>query len=321
MNKTQKLKYLGIGVAAVLLLALIGAFALSRVNVAYASGFISKKNLDLRVKQVQFAYDLQTMGTMYQDPDYAANAQRGILEQMVAENLLMRQASKSGISVTDQERQQHIDELMSWLLETYFYGSEEFLLEILAGYELTKPELESYLVDTLAVYKLREQMGADIIVDDDQARLYYDAHSDHYNFPEMIRVSHILVEDLESAQDILAQIRSGKSFAELAEIHSLDYLSGAMGGELGIRPRGYFVSEFDDAAWEMSTPGQLSEPIETQYGYHVIRFDEKIAARDRSYQEVEELVKEDLWEELEEIMWANYLEELRARSRFFIFLR
>ncbi|MDP3487325.1 MAG: peptidylprolyl isomerase, partial [Bacillota bacterium] len=207
------------------------------------------------------------------------------------------------------------------LQEEYFSDSEDSLNEALSHYKLTMKELESYLTETLEVYKLREEMGSAIVVPDAEAELFYQAHSEEFNIPEMIRVSHILVTDLKLAEQLVAQLKSGKDFAELASQQSIDTISAAVGGDLNWRTRGEFLPEFDDAAWALSKAGQLSDIVTTTHGYHIIRLDERLGARDRSYAEVEESVKEHLREELEAKMWGTYLDELRTRSRIFIFIK
>lgn len=321
MIKSRSLRLWGLVVGVILVVTIVAAFAISRVSVAYAGGFVSRSSLELRVKQVQFAYDLQALGTSTHDPEFASKERRGILEQMIAERFLLREAAKQGIIITEEERQDHIVEVMSWLQAQYFGDSEESLLEELSSYDLSKAELESYLTETLEVYKLREEMGSTIEVLDADAELFYQAHSEDYNIPEMIRVSHILVTELSLAEQLLAQLKSGQDFAELASEHSIDTISAAVGGDLNWRVRGEFLPEFDEAAWALSRPGELSGLVTTTYGHHLIRLEERLAARDRSYAEVEELVKEHVKEDLEAKMWTSYLEELRTRSRIFIFIK
>lgn len=321
MTKSRRLRLWGLGVVALLIVVSTGAFAISRVSVAYAGGFVSRNSLELRLKQVQFAYDLQALGTSMHDPDFAANERRGILEQMIAERFLLREAAKKGIVITAEERQEHIVEVISWLQTEYFNQSEDYMLEVLSNYNLTMDELESYLTETLEVYKLRDEMASTIVVPDADAELYYQAHSEEFDIPEMIRVSHILVTDLALAEQILAQLKSGQDFAQLASQQSIDTISAAVGGDLNWRVRGEFVPEFDDAAWALSSTGQLSGIVATEHGYHIIRLEERLAARDRSYVEVVELVKEHMKEELEATMWGTYLDELKTRSRILIFIK
>jgi peptidyl-prolyl cis-trans isomerase C len=84
-----------------------------------------------------------------------------------------------------------------------------------------------------------------------------------------VKASHILVKSEGEAQDILNQINSGKDFAELARTHS-DCPSGKRGGDLGFFRRGQMVKEFEDVAFGMA-PGQVSSPVKTQFGYHLIK--------------------------------------------------
>lgn len=87
-----------------------------------------------------------------------------------------------------------------------------------------------------------------------------------------MRASHILVKSEGLAQDILNQIKSGKDFAELAKKHS-ECPSGKRGGDLGFFTRGRMVKEFEDAAFGMES-GQVSNPVKTQFGYHIIKVTE-----------------------------------------------
>jgi len=243
MIMSRSLRLWGLVLAAILVVTIGGAFAVSRVSVAYAGGFVSRRSLELRQKQVQFSYDLQALGTSSHDPDFASKERRGILEQMIAERFLLREAINRGISVTAEERQEHIVEVTTWLKKQYFNGSEDNLIEALSSYELTMQELESYLTEALEVYKLREEMDSAIVVSDAEAELFYQAHSEEYNIPEMIRVSHILVTDLAGVEQLLVQLKSGRDFAELASQQSIDTISAAVGGDLNWRVRGEFVAD------------------------------------------------------------------------------
>lgn len=85
---------------------------------------------------------------------------------------------------------------------------------------------------------------------------------------ETIRASHILVETEEEAQDMVAQLKDGADFAELAREYS-SCPSSVRGGDLGEFPRGMMVQPFEDAAFSLDV-GEVSGPVQTQYGWHVI---------------------------------------------------
>ena len=83
-----------------------------------------------------------------------------------------------------------------------------------------------------------------------------------------VRASHILVNTEQEANDLLAQLRAGKKFSELAKQHST-CPSGKAGGDLGFFGRGQMVREFEEAAFSMKK-GQMSQPVRTPFGYHII---------------------------------------------------
>lgn len=88
-----------------------------------------------------------------------------------------------------------------------------------------------------------------------------------------VRASHILVETEQEARDLMAQIKSAQDFAKLAAEHSL-CPSGVNGGDLGFFGRGMMVKPFEDAAFALET-GKVSEPVQTQFGWHLILVTEK----------------------------------------------
>ncbi len=85
-----------------------------------------------------------------------------------------------------------------------------------------------------------------------------------------VRASHILVKTEKEAQDLLNEIQNGKSFAEAAKENSL-CPSGQNGGDLGFFGKGVMVKPFEDAAFSLENIGEVSQPIETQFGWHLIQ--------------------------------------------------
>jgi peptidyl-prolyl cis-trans isomerase D len=88
---------------------------------------------------------------------------------------------------------------------------------------------------------------------------------------EEVWAQHILVKDEQTANDILAKLRAGEDWVKLASTFSTDTSNNDKGGDLGWFARGQMVKEFEDAAFALTTPGQISPPVKTQFGYHLIR--------------------------------------------------
>jgi peptidyl-prolyl cis-trans isomerase D len=128
------------------------------------------------------------------------------------------------------------------------------------------------------------QMAGEIAVSDDDVRAYYAAHSDEFSEPESRRASHILfrVEGNSAeadqaarnqAEETLKRLRAGEKFADLARKLSQDTGSATKGGDLGFFGRGAMVPEFDAKVFSLKK-GELSEPVRTSFGYHIIRLEE-----------------------------------------------
>ena len=134
-------------------------------------------------------------------------------------------------------------------------------------------------------------------INDQQARAYYQAHLKDYSVPDQVKVRHILISvpkgaDAKTdaaakakAEDVLKQLRAGGDWTALAKKYSDDPGSKAQGGELGMLQHGVTVPEFDKAAFALN-PGQISEPVKTQFGYHIIQTEEKQTAHTKPFDEV-----------------------------------
>jgi peptidyl-prolyl cis-trans isomerase D len=134
-------------------------------------------------------------------------------------------------------------------------------------------------------------------ISDADVQAYYNAHQDQYQVKEQVKVRHILIAvpagaDAKTdaaakakAEDILKQIKAGGNFADLASKNSDDPGSKTQGGELGWLDRGKTVPEFDKVAFTLE-PGQTSDLVKTQFGYHILQVEEKKTAHLRPISEV-----------------------------------
>lgn len=103
---------------------------------------------------------------------------------------------------------------------------------------------------------------------------------------EEVHARHILVATKEDAEAIKAELAAGKPFEDLAKEKSTDPSGAQNGGDLGFFSRGMMVKPFEDAAFALTEPGQISEPVESQFGWHVIRLEEKRQSQPPSLEEV-----------------------------------
>lgn len=149
----------------------------------------------------------------------------------------------------------------------------------------------------------------DAAVTDAELHSEYEARIKDVEAPEEVHARHILVKTREEAQQIKADLDSGQDFAALARDKSIDPGSGPAGGDLGYFTRGQMVKPFEDAAFGLK-PGEVSDPIQTQFGWHIIKVEDRRRQAPPAFDQVKEQVRRIVVQK----RYQAKLEELRARS-------
>lgn len=192
-------------------------------------------------------------------------------------------AFREGLTATDEEIAAHFEKNK----ERYRIGE--------------KRKIRYLLIDVQA-------LRGSITPTDEEVRTYYNTNIDQFSNPEQVRASHILFKTegkdeaavRKQAEAVLKQARAGADFAELARKHSEDEASKAGGGNLGFFGRGAMVKQFEDAAFALE-PGQISDLVQTSYGFHIIKVEEKRAAGQRPIDEVRDQIVEQLkWQQAQD---------------------
>jgi peptidyl-prolyl cis-trans isomerase C len=149
----------------------------------------------------------------------------------------------------------------------------------------------------------------------------YLANPEQFQAPEQVHVSHILISTKEQseaeararAEEVLALVNNGeKPFAELALEYSQDASVQQNRGDLGYIARGRMVKPFEEAAFAMQKPGEISPIVETQYGFHIIRFADRKPARQKRFEEVKKELVASVAKQQEERVRAFHLNRVRA---------
>jgi peptidyl-prolyl cis-trans isomerase D len=159
-----------------------------------------------------------------------------------------------------------------------------------------------------------------VVVPPTDVQRYYNDNIQQYETPEQVRASHILLETAgkndadvkKRAEEILKQVKSGADFAELAKKVSEDKGSKANGGDLDYFGRGRMVPEFEQAAFSMQ-PGQISDLVKSQFGYHIIKVVDKRAGSTRPLEEVRAQIQQQLVMQLADQQLATRAAELEKR--------
>ena len=176
-----------------------------------------------------------------------------------------READKLGIDVTDQQIAKKVDEVK----KQYFGDSQAKFDKGLADQGYTKATLEDDIRSQLLTEGIYKKVTTDAKVTDADVKSYYEKNRANYTVPESRSVRHILVKSKADADRIRTELVNGGDFAALAKANSIDPGSKDAGGKLTVS-KGQTVAPFDKAAFSLDT-NELSQPIKTQFGYHLIQ--------------------------------------------------
>ncbi|NRG44705.1 peptidylprolyl isomerase [Bacillus sp. CRN 9] len=232
--------------------------------------------------------------------DDALSSQYGstVLDTLISDEIIRQEMKKENIKVSDKE----IAEEMEAYMDTF--GGEDTFNEVLKNSGVDVSIIEKNIMTYLASKKILEPR---IEITDEEIQTYFDENKDSFDKEEEVEASHILVDDEKTAKEVVKKIEQDEDFAELAKEYSTDTASKDNGGELGFFAKGDMVKEFEEKAFGMEN-GDISEPVKTEYGYHIIKVTDKQEPKKAELEEVKDEIKDILLEsklESEYSVWLN----------------
>jgi peptidyl-prolyl cis-trans isomerase D len=285
------------------------------------------KKLGIEVSNQELLQSLQSLPWLYANGTFIGmdryqdviQQQTGMtvsqFEAQLREDLLqqkMRSVITDGITVSpDEVRQEYKRRNEKARIEYVLFDPSQYLKAV----EVDTPKLEQFFNQEPQKYKVGEQrrvryvlidadhVRAGVKLDDAELQQYYSQHLADFRVQERVKVAHILFKTTgkspaevataeKTARDVLAQLKSGADFAELAKKYSED-TTASNGGNLGWIVRGQTVKEFEDAAFSMK-PGQVSDLIKTTYGIHILKVFDKQEAHLQTFNEVKQSIRTEL---------------------------
>jgi len=251
-----------------------GGSSVSSGDVAVVNGVhISRGALDERMKAAACGYKLQKRSFPKAGSTEYQGLQQQFVQTLVERVELDQKAPSLKVAVT----QKQVDAQLKSLKKQYFGGSEKKYQAELKKQCVTDAQVRDDVRANLLSNAIFKKLTKDATVSAAEVRAYYDTHREAYTTPQTRVVSHILVKSKSLADRLYRQLKGGASFAALAKKYSTDPGSKANGGQLTIT-RGQTVPEFDKVAFELRT-GELSKPVHTQYGWHIIHADKVTKGR------------------------------------------
>ncbi|MBS3943134.1 MAG: peptidylprolyl isomerase [Dethiobacter sp.] len=225
------------------------------------------------------------------------------LDNLITRLLIVQEGTRLGLSVTEAE----IDDDIQKIIQESFAGMEDQFQQALEQYGVSLETVRSDIRVNLMARKIAEQQ---VSLSDQQLEEYFNANQSEFNIPDEAEARHILVDSMEEANEIIDLLNQGSDFAGLAKERSQDPGSKDQGGNLGFFKPGVMVPEFDEAVFSMEI-GQISEPVETMHGFHIIELLDKKSGRVVTFAEVKEAVRESMTEQ----QVSRLMQELFARLR------
>lgn len=210
---------------------------------------------------------------------------KSALESLINLKIVDLELKKSNITITDEEIEKDYQKIVEG------YGGKEAFLSLLKEYSYTEEDFKKDIRSNLGIRKLIEPT---ITVTEEEIKQYFETNRANYEQKEQVRASHILVDDEATAKEVKEKLAAGADFAELAKQYSNDG-SKDKGGDLGYFTKDKMVEAFSKAAFSLEVNG-ISDPVKTQYGYHIIKVVDKKPAVEAKLEDHKDEIKEMLIE-------------------------
>ena len=275
------------------------------------------------VKKVDFdrlIKNLEVKANQPVPPDRRDEVYRRTLDELLTYTVLSQEIRARKVTVTDAEVDSHIQQLQTR------FPTEDAFKKALDARGMTLEKLKEDTRIDISINKMVEtEVASQQAPSSAQVREFYDKNPEKFKQDEAVRASHILFrvdehadpaakkKAMDEAQAVLKQARAGADFAELAKKHSADG-SAQQGGDLNFFTRGQMVPAFDQAAFAMK-PGEISDIVTTQFGYHIIKVTERRAASTVPFEQVSDRIKEFLTEQQKQQKAEAFIQSLKQKAK------
>ncbi|MBS3995647.1 MAG: peptidylprolyl isomerase [Alkaliphilus sp.] len=208
--------------------------------------------------------------------------QENVLEKLINDTAIISYMKNNKIEIETSEIEERYADYMERIKDQT--EANEFFAE----HGIDEAFIKEQIKTDLYMNKFYENLSKELNLSEEKLKEYYEQNKEEYRNIQ-VKASHILVDKEEEAKDILNKIQAGQDFSELAKEFSKDPGSAPQGGDLGFFSKDMMVPEFDEAAFNLQ-PGEISEPIKTTYGYHIIKVFDKIDELS-SFEDVKEEIR------------------------------
>lgn len=222
-----------------------------------------------------------------------------VMDTMTYRLLLLDAAEKEGLTASEEEKQHELENF-----KVYFQNDEDYK-KYLEQSNMTEENLLAELSNDILINQYVLSKIESLTPSDDELKTIFD----DLKMNVQVKASHILVDTEEESLKVIERINKGEDFAELAKELSTDLGSGANGGDLDYFNYGKMVQPFSEAAFALEI-GEVSEPVQSDFGYHIIKLTDRIVDNDMTV----ESEKSQLTEYYKTYKYEDLLEELKSEA-------
>jgi peptidyl-prolyl cis-trans isomerase C len=254
-------------------------------------------------------------------PEQRDQVLRNVLDQVVSYKLLVQESHSRKVEATDAEVDARVKEIQGQ------FPNEAAFKQMLTTRHTTLDELRTDVRQDIAVQKMIDaEVAPKAAVKPEQLADFYAKNPDQFKQPERVHASHILIgvpkgadaatkaQARTKAEQVLKDVKAGKDFATLAKENSQDPGSAPNGGDLGFFQPGQMVGPFNDAAFNLA-PGAVSDLVETEFGFHIIKVAEKQASRAIPLDEVKPQLEQFLLQRNRQEQTDAFVKGLRSKGK------
>lgn len=281
-------------------------------------------------KDFDFLYEPQYHSLVKTNPapseDEIKNLKSSTFDTLVIYSLLLQKAELENIQLDEKDYQD-----INFTISTYISINNdlESFRKVLEENKITLYQFSNNLRDDVLINKFAEVLVEDVTPREEAIQKYYEDNKYLFIIPEQVRAKHILfsISDLKTgmdydddkkaeikknAEEVLAEIKAGKDFDELMNKYSED--PGSKSNPNGYTfSKGQMVKPFEDASFSMDV-GEISNLIETTFGYHIIKLEEKLPEKEFTLNEVRDNIISEISLQEKQLYFNNFIEKLKSES-------
>ncbi len=231
---------------------------------------------DSVITQADFEREIKTLPEFVQKMFEGTSGRERFLDELIKKELLYKEALKKGLN-----------------------KDPEYIKKV-----------EDFKKITLVGLLLQREIESKVKVSDQEIKDYYEKNKEKFAPVAQIRISQILVKTEKEAEQILEKLRKGENFAQIAKKSSIDTVSAKNGGDMGFLSKGQMDPELEAAALKLRI-GEISEPVKTKSGYHIIKVTDKKSGPVVDFEKVKNLISQNLMAEKQKDVFDSYIEGLR----------